>query len=415
MSPRLKLGVVFFSTVLTLMLVLGAVTGQSTDNERSAYRPLGVYTDVLAKIKSDYVEEPDMAKVTQGALQGLVEYLDPLSSYLSAEQYKVVQERRKNADGGSGLSTGLVIQKRNSLTYAMSVLPGSPADEAGIRPGDYIEALDGLSTRVMPPAYLHAMLSGQPGSTVTLLVRPARNPDEPIEKEIIRAAVSLPPVQHRMLEDGIGYLDVDVLTPEQVSQTAAAIKTLQSQGAEKYILDLRETSWGDPAEGVRLANLFLGQGRIASLKGQQYPEKPFDAEKGSALTDAPVVVIADQFTAGGAEVAAAAILDNKRGQIAGQRTYGLAAVQETLPLEDGAALILSVAKFYRPSGNAVQEGIEPSAPLTPAELRRYRTAEMEEEDAPPPTEPPAEQAEDPFLRRAIELLRNGISAMPKAA
>ena len=125
MSPRLKFGVVFCSTLLTLMLVIGAVTGKSKEKDEGAYRPLSVYTEVLAKIKGEYVEEPDMTKVTRGALQGLVEYLDPLSSYLSADQYKIFLEAQQNDDHGSGLATGLVVQKRNSYTHTLSVLPGS--------------------------------------------------------------------------------------------------------------------------------------------------------------------------------------------------------------------------------------------------------------------------------------------------
>lgn len=151
MTPRIKLGVVFTSMLLTVMLVLGAVMGKSKEGE-GAYRPLSVYSEVLAKVKSDYVEEPNMEEVTRGALQGLVEYLDGSSSYLTGEQYQAYQKALKNDDHGSGLATGMSVQKRAGYCYVLSVLPGSPADQAGIRVGDLIEAINGLNTRVMPPA-----------------------------------------------------------------------------------------------------------------------------------------------------------------------------------------------------------------------------------------------------------------------
>ncbi len=413
MSPRLKFGVVFFSTLLTLMLVIGAVTGKSKEKDDRAYRPLSVYTEVLAKIKGEYVEEPDMTKVTRGALQGLVEYLDPLSSYLSAEQYKVFLDSQKNDDRGSGLSTGLIVQKRNSYTHTLTVLPGSSAAEAGIQPGDFIEALDGLSTRVMPPAYLRSMLSGQPGTSITVLVRPARRPDEPVERKLLRTKLNLPPVTSRMLANGIGYISAAVLDAERTNEVGRAVKALTAQGAAKFVLDLRGNAWGDPAEGVRLANLFLSSGKIATLKGQQYPEESFDAAAQSSVTDLPLVVITDRTTAGGAEIAAAAILDNKRGEITGERTYGLAAVQKTIPLDDGAALVLSVAKYYRGSGKALEEGgVEPSYPLSASELRRFRSPDFGDEDTPAP-KPGSD--DDPFLKKALEILQGQATSMPKAA
>lgn len=420
MSPRLKFGVVFFSTVLTLMLVLGAVTGASKEKDEGAYRPLRVYTEVLARIKSDYVEEPDMTKVTRGALQGLVEYLDPLSSYLTAEQYEKFQKSQSNEDKGTGLSTGLIVHKRSSYTRVLGVLPGSAADKAGIRAGDFVEALDGLSTRAMPPAYLHGMLSGAPGTSVNVLVRPFAQPDQPQEHRLVRGKLELPPVQHKMIEDDIGYIDMDLCDTERVNQVANAIKALEAGGAKKLILDLRENSVGDPAEGARLANYFLDGGAIATLKGQRHPEEAFRADAESTLTRLPLVVIVDWATSGGAEIAAAAILDAKRGEVTGEGTYGLAAKQKTIPLDDGAALVLSVAKYHRPSGKAVQDGgIEPSVPLSPAELRRYRQAEFDLEEgpeaAPPDPGAGATSGEDPFLKKAIEVLKGEVTAQREAA
>ena len=415
---------VFFSTLLTVMLVIGALMGKSKEGD-ATYKPLSVYTEVLARIKADYVEEPNMDKVTRGALQGLVEYLDPLSSYLTAEQFALFEKSRENEDQGTGLSTGLVVFKqRLSYTQILYVVPGSPADAAGIRKGDLIEAIDGASTRSMAPANMQSVLSGKPGTKVRLLVRPARQPDEPQEHTLKRAAVELPSVSSKVLEDGIGYIDLDVLDGKHVDQVAAAIKSLESRGVKKLILDLRGNALGDAKQGLLLADHFIREGKLASLKGQRYPEENFSAEGDTTLTDAPLVLITDRATAGGAELATAAILDSGRGKVAGERTYGLAAFQKTIKLDDGAALILSVAKYYRPSGKAIQDGgIEPSDLVAPADLRRYRLSELEMIEDPTAVEPaettPAslegDPEKDPYLKKAIEILKSPPEAVKKAA
>ena len=163
MGSRFKFSVICSSFLITILLVLGAVLGKSEEQE-GAYRPLAVYTEILARIKSDYVEEPDILKVTQGALQGLVEYLDPVSSYLVPEQFAEYQAARDSIDGGSGLSTGMIVRKQGAYTSVLAVLPESPAAKAGIRADDLLDAIDNISTRVMPPAYLLSRLSGEPGT-----------------------------------------------------------------------------------------------------------------------------------------------------------------------------------------------------------------------------------------------------------
>ena len=380
--------------LLTILLVVGAVLGKGEEND-GAYRPLRVYTEVLARIKSDYVEEPDIDLVTRGALQGLVEYLDPMSSYLSPEQYEEYKTRSQFPDNGTGWSTGMVVHKRGNYTAVLSVLPNSPASRAGIEPMDLIEAIDDRSTRMMPPALLYARLSGEPGSEVRLLVRSSREYDEPVEKRLERAKVQLPPVESKTLETGIGYIKVAALTKDTANQVAKAEKNHEKQGAKSLVLDLRGASVGAPEQGVELADLFLSSGKIASLKGQKTPERSFDATQKATVTDLPLAVLVDRPTANGAEIAAGALLDNERAEVIGERTYGLAAVQETIELEDGAALLLSTAKYYRPDGDAIHDGgLTPEHLLDPADLRKFRNPADGEE-----------RGEDPFLKKAVELLK----------
>ena len=402
MGSRLKLSVICSSCLISILLVVGAVLGKSEQQE-GAYRPLAVYTEILARIKSDYVEEPDIAKVTQGALHGLVEYLDSASSYLSKEQFDAYQDALRNSDGGSGLATGMVVRKQGAYTSVLSVVPGSPADQAGIRADDLLDAIDDVSTRVMPPAYLQAMLSGAAGTGVKVMVRPASDYESPVEHDLVRADPSLPEVAFRMLEDGIGYVDADFLADSHVDQVSSAIQRLEADGAEKLILDLRGNAMGSPGAGIALADLLLEGGTITKLNGQNYSAKVFDASADSAVTKLPVVVIVNRPTAGGAEIAAAAIQQTDRGEVIGEETSGLAAVQETIGLDDGAALILSVANYHGPGGDVIHnEGVSPDRAVSQRDLRRYREVRHRSFDTPEARQKAEEEVGDPFLKQAIE-------------
>ena len=404
MDSRFKFSVICSSFLITILLVVGAVLGKSEEQE-GAYRPLAVYTEILARIKSDYVEEPDIPKVTQGALQGLVEYLDPVSSYLVPEHYADYQSARESVDGGSGLATGMIVRKQGAYTSVLAVLPDSPAAEAGIQTDDLLDAIDNISTRVMPPAYLLSLLSGEPGSSVTVMVRSSSDYDSPVEHTLVRTEPVLPAVESHLRDDGIGYVDADVLGTEQLEQIAAAFKDLESQGASKLILDLRENALGTPEDGIALANLLIDDGLITTLKGQSYSEKAFHASPATTVSSLPIAVIVDRPTAGGAEIAAAAIQQSSRGQVVGETTSGLAALQNEIRLDDGAALILSVATYHGPDGKAIHnEGVEPNSVVAPRDLRRYREAQRRDFDSPEARRRAEEEAGDPFLEKALAAL-----------
>ena len=406
MSSRVKASVVFSSMLLTIMLVVGAVIGRSEEKSDGAYKPLSVYTEVLARIKSDYVEEPDIQQVTRGALQGLVEYLDPMSSYLSSEQYAEYKDRIGYQDEGRGWSTGLFVHKRGMYTAVLSVLPGSSAEKAGIQPGDLIEAIDDKGTRLMPPALLYARLSGEPGSTIKVLVRPTRGDYvDPVEHTLERTKIVFPPVTSQMLEGKLGLIDMNSFSEETVQQVAAEVRKLSSAGAKGLILDLRENAIGDPKLGYRLAELFVSNVDLGKLSGQKFANQSFKAGESSAITDLPLAILVDRPASGAAEIAAAALLDNKRADLVGETTYGLAAQQETIVLEDGAALLLSVAKYHRPSGEPLHsDGIEPNYPLEPAQLRLYRNPDQRESDY-----------KDPFIEKARQVLQGEAEPADKAA
>jgi len=397
MNSRMKFLVVTGSTCLVLVLLLGNVLGKSS-TPNGSYPQIGVYTEVLSRIKSEYVEEPDMKSVTLGALNGLLESIDPFASYLNADQYR---DYLKNKDAKKA-GVGLVLSKRFGYVGVVDAVPGSPAAKAGLGTQDMIETIKGIATRDMPLAYAYLLLEGEPGSAVDLTVVRMRRP-EPQKMKLVRANIVYPPVTSRMMPNQIGYIRPDTLDAAKVKEVAGVLQKLQKDGAQKLVLDLRNCAVGEPEVGVGLANLFLTSGTITYLQGQRVPRKDFAAEPGQAITKLPVVVITNRGTAGAAEVAAAALLDNKRAQVVGERTYGDASMRRAITMEDGGAIILSVAKYYSPAGKAIQDtGVTPSTPVAEPEAQ----VELDENGEPIGPEPEVQRKpeDDLLLKKAVELL-----------
>jgi len=394
MYNRLKIVVVVVSTCLVALVVAGAVLDKQATRE-APYRQLAVYTEVLSRIKSDYVEEPNLSGVTLGAVNGLLESVDPFASYLNAKQYQEYLKDRDTPRAG----VGLVLSKKYGYLGVVDAIPGTPAALAGLSTGDMVEAINGVSSRDMPLAYADLLLHGQPGSTLELSVLTIRQP-EPKKLTLTRALVRYPPVTHRLREDQLGYIQAESLLAGGATQVASALAELQKQNPKGIILDLRHCSTGTPEDGLALANLFLNKGLLAYLQGQKVARKNFEADPARAATRLPLVVITNRGTAGGAEIAAAALLDHKRADVVGERTYGDAALRQAITLEDGSAIILSVAKYYSPSGKAVQDaGVAPSVALVESEP----VLELEEETPPEPPQPPG-PGEDNLLKKAVEVL-----------
>ncbi|HWQ53665.1 MAG TPA: S41 family peptidase [Bryobacteraceae bacterium] len=398
MNSRIKFLVVMGSTCIVLLLLLGTVLGK-TANTNGAYPHIGVYTEVLSRIKSEYVEEPDIKSVTLGALNGLLESIDPFASYLNSDQYKDYLKNKDVAKAG----VGLVLSKKFGYVGVVGVVPGSPAAKAGIGPQDMIETIKGIATRDMPLAYASMLMDGEAGSSVDLTVIRVRRP-EPQKVSLTRAAITYPPVSARMMPEQIGYIRPETLATGKVKEVAGALKKLQGEGAKKLILDLRNTAVGSPEEGVALANLFVEKGLITYLQGQRVPRKNFEADPAKGVTTLPLAVITNRGTAEGAEIAAAALLDSKRAQVVGERTYGDASLRRAITMDDGGAIILSVAKYYSPSGKAIQDtGVTPSVVVNEPEAQ----IDLDDRGEPLPEapEPQRKPEEDPLLKKAVEILK----------
>jgi len=302
---------VAFSSAVVALLLFGAV-GRSASPD-SPYTNLGVYSEVLSRIKADYVEEPDMKAVTAGAINGMLEALDPHASYLSADQYKQYLRGKdaKRAD------VGLVLAKRFGYMAVEDAIPGSPAAKAGLGTGDVIESINNVSTRDMPLAFAEQLLQGDAGTAVEFSVLRLQR-TEAQKMSVVRAAISYPGVTGKV-QGSTGIIQVQGLQPGRVNDVAAQVAALEKQGAKKLVLDMRHCSTGAHEDGAALANLFQSSGLITYTQGQKSAKQEFQAQASKAVTKSPLAVIVNRSTAGGCEIAAASLLHSKRAQLVGER------------------------------------------------------------------------------------------------
>ena len=403
MSTKLKVTIIASSLAILLFTLVGGFVHVRASSNEGAYRQLSVYSEVLSRIRLEYVEEPNIAGVTDGALHGLLESLDANSSYLSAAEYQ--RYKTMKTDGKADI--GATVSKRFGYADVVAVIPGGPADKAGVENSDIIESIEGKTTHDMSLAEIHSRLTGEVGSTINLaVVRPRRA--EPEKVVITRDVVAIPPASEKMLADNVGYIQVDALPEGKSQEIASKIRDLQKQGAKKLVLDLRNSAGGAESEGVAAANLFLDHGTITYLQGQKYPRQAFNADPAKDVTKLPVAVLVNRGTAGPAEIVAAAILENARGDVVGDKTFGDGSVQKLIEMQDNSALILSVAKYYSPSGKAIQD-----AAVTPNVL----IADTADDDGGLPDEDQSaapnekkevkpKSQEDDQLNKALEVLKN---------
>ena len=345
-----KLVVFLVSSLVVLYGISAAFYGRVVAKDE-AYRELSVFIDAFKKINDDYVEAPDLNKVKDGAMRGLIEALDPYSSYLSKEQMTALDKRRANGSAG----VGVVLSKRADMIYVVSAQRGSSADEAGVRSGDYLVSIDGVNTEEKSILEVEGLLKGADGSKVKATVfRSART--KPLEIEMTRKSATPAPVNMRMLDNNVGVLEVASLGRSALDQARVKLKSLISSGAQKLILDLRDCAEGSAGEGAELANLFVRDGVLyysRNRQGDKVDEVKANAEK--FVTDLPLAILINGSTAGAAEVVVGALKDHERATLVGEKSFGMGSSQMRVPLDSGAVLILSTARIFTPRGKMIQD------------------------------------------------------------
>ncbi|HEX4946729.1 MAG TPA: S41 family peptidase [Blastocatellia bacterium] len=387
MSIRTKLTLVVVSGMIAFYAIVGGMLSGSSFGRVIAnpgpYPQLKIFEEVVRHIITDYVEKPDLNKVRIGALRGLADGLDPYSAYLVPQQLKEYQTNKGRYPDMTGITLGSV----QRLAYVISVVPNSPAAKAGIQPRDVIEYIDGHATADIDLIDAYSMLSGQSGTTVELsYLRRGNRGSEKVK--VTRAPVTLPKPELQILEQQIGYLKVPALQG-QADAVQALLKDAVKRGANKIILDLRGSAGEDLQTGVAVANYFLKSGTIAKVIGRKERQlNAFEAKPENMITDLPVTVITDTTTAGAAEIVAAAILDNKRGDVVGERTFGVGTEQQIFPLDDGSAMLLTTVRYASPSGRYFfPDGVLPNVEVKRQDLAATLPDDEINEPSPSPTTP----------------------------
>jgi carboxyl-terminal processing protease len=386
---------------------LGYVMGKTNDDK--SYRSLTVFGEVLQHIQEDYVDEPNMGIVTAGAMHGLLESLDPLSGYFSPREYADYRDRMKNAQHAE---VGMTVSKRYGYIIVVSVVPDAPAAKAGIRSGEIIEAIAGFSTRDMSVAQANMLLQGAAGTAVKMDVV-HRGKTEPQDISLMRVQIGPEPIVADKVGDDIGYIRMPAIENADVTELHDKLAQFEKQGIHKLVLDLRDCARGQVPDAIAAAQLFLASGKITTLEGQTVAKKEFDAEPDKVVWKSPVDVLISPSTSGAAEVLAAAIEGNKRGDAIGERTFGTASEQKVIPLDDGGALMLTVAFYSTPEGKSiVDDGVAPTVEVHP----KVPDVAADDDTVDPAPLGPGQfpTADDPVYDKAIELLKAG-SEVRKAA
>jgi carboxyl-terminal processing protease len=416
MPKSLKISLLVVSVALILCIFVGvnthSVAAAGDPAPQDAYNQINVYGEVLQHIQSDYVEVPNIPKVTNGALRGLLESLDADSSYLTPTDYKAYQ-----ADQGGKAQAGINVSKRYGYATVVSVVPGSPADKAGLTDGDIIEAIGTEDTRNLSLAMIHLLLEGAPGSQLQIAVIGPHSA-KPQKMTLNRVVVAEPAVTETLYDGtSILYLKPIIIDHDHVQEIETRLKAMNKDGNKKILLDLRDVSAGDMPEAVRLTNLFINSGTIATLEGQKFPKQTFAADPTKAInTTAPLVVLINHGTSGPAELVAGALQDDGRGQLVGEKTFGEGSMQKTFDLPDGGAVILSIAKYASPSGKQFEDDAVTPATVVASSKDLFEDDDSADEAVTPaspdaPTtqvKPPAKKTPPPTddqLNKALDMLK----------
>jgi carboxyl-terminal processing protease len=415
MSFRSKFALVVLSASLALYTVIGGYI--STRAQNPAQDPsanLRIFESVLQHIKHEYVDEPPLEKVRAGALRGLAYGLDPYSTYLTADQVSNFGLEDKGNQSGIGAELSQVA----SYLYVIAPIKGSPAEKAGIQAGDIIEYIDNKATRDISLYDARQMLNGTPGSEVKLRILRANT--KPLAISVRRGSFKTPQAEARTETGRIGVLHVHSLADGEANDIRSRLQELLKQGVQKVVLDLRSVASGSLTEATKVTNLFIKEGVLAQTIGRENKTlQTFTADPKEHLFGGPLVVIIDRGTAGAAEIIASAVLELKRGEVVGEKSFGAGAEQQLFKLRDGDGLLLTTVKWASSKGIPfLSTGITPSVEVKrpelaePVDLDELTGNEEDGITGPSPEkrevapEPAPRPAEDIQLKKALELLQD---------
>ena len=347
---------------LPLLILISSQS--SFADTKETYRQLSIFNEVYNRVKNQYVEELTDKELVEKALNGMLQALDPHSSYMNEEVYKEMQVDTAGAFGGLGIE----ITTDKSFIKVVSPIDDTPAQKAGVQAGDYITHLDGVSVIDMTLKEAIDIMRGEVGASITLTI--VRGTENPFDIEIERDIIKVQSVKHRLIDD-IGVLRISTFNEQTTPGLKKIIEELESSDNPPigYVLDLRNNPGGLLTESISVSDVFLEQGEIVSIRGREKKDvKVYSAKKGDLINKKPLIVLINEGSASASEIVAGALQDHDRAVIMGIKSFGKGSVQTIVPIDSGA-IRLTIAKYYTPSGDSIQAvGIEPDIIVPRAEL-----------------------------------------------
>lgn len=423
----LKLKQILLSGIFLLALCCSAAvfSGSACANEKEDYKKIEIFTDVLSLIRSSYVEDVDMDKLIYGAIRGMLNTLDPHSSFLTPEMYEEMQADTHGEFGGLGIE----ITIKDGELIIVSPIEDTPADAAGLQAGDQIIKINGKATRDIEIMEAVRMMRGPKGEAITIGIQRSGVADL-LDFTIVRDLIQVQSVKSRLLQSHYGYVRVSQFqdrTGSDLKENLARVRQESGDQLQGMILDLRNNPGGLLDQAVAVADLFLNDGLIVYTEGRE-PESQmkFSARQDGTEPEYPLVVLINGGSASAAEIVAGALQDHSRAIILGEQSFGKGSVQTIIPLDDNSGLRLTTARYFTPSGRSIQaRGISPDIVVPQLNLQSLQNTgtPLREKDLENHFQPPSGQQsgqkkniseesivgekEDSQLQRAIDLL-NGI-------
>ena len=374
-KKRIVIDIILISLLMAGILLFNGGRGQVKAGSSDIYKNIEVFTEVLRQIEKNYVEPQDSQKMIYGAIKGMVQSLDPHSSFMTKEEHQDLLIETK----GSFSGVGIEISVRDNLLTVVSPIEGTPAHAAGIQAGDKIVKIDDKPASDMTLSDAVKHIRGKKGTKVKLtIIREAV--DKPLEFMITRDVIPLKSVRHYLLTPDIGYVRISTFQSKTSKDLNAAMEKLETgRNLKGLILDLRNNPGGLLSQAIEVSDIFLDSGLIVSTKGRNPSQNmEVSAHKNKVERNYPIIVMVNGGSASASEIVAGALQDNKRALTLGTRTFGKGSVQTILPLSDGSGLRLTTAKYYTPSGRSIQlSGIKPDI-----EVKFIPPTEKDEKDSP---------------------------------
>ena len=355
--------------IILILLAIFFARESNANQTDNLYKKLDLFSDVLETLNNEYVDQVDENKVLDAAINGMLQSLDPYSSYMSPENFRNMNAETKGEFGGLGIE----ITMQAGLVKVISPIEGTPADKAGIKAGDFIIRINDTQVKGLNLFEAVSMMRGKVGTKINLVIR-RENVDDELKFTLTRGIIKIREVSAEVKLNSIGYIRLRAFNQKSHNQLKEKIKSFKSKRLNGYILDLRNNPGGLLSQAIKISDMFLDSGEIVSTRGRDKTDiKIFNAKKGDIIDGLPLIVLINKGSASASEIVSGALKDHKRAIILGETSFGKGSVQSIIPLTNRGALRLTTAKYYLPSGSSISEvGVSPDITVKEKDKKEFR-------------------------------------------